>query len=220
MNSESTDFRFDRSDPVDWDWFAFCYVADELPPEESAWFETRLAESSDQGDAAREAVSQAVELARSIHAAALSSESDDLNELNEHKLNEPASAANSKVQLLPSDGGRSARSGRGASRKMGWMIVAGIAIACTAGWMFLFNDGGGVAMESEDLAAAWVGALEEVDLSLESAELMASESDSGELDSRESESSEDETFADDSDWMFAALIDSTDLDSPDLKEGL
>lgn len=51
--------------PEDLDWLAFCYIADELSPDEAAAFEERLADDQQ----AREAVARAVELTRAVAAA-------------------------------------------------------------------------------------------------------------------------------------------------------
>jgi len=50
--------------PDDLDWLAFCYIADELSPDEREAFESQLA--NDQG--AREAVARAVDLTRAVAA--------------------------------------------------------------------------------------------------------------------------------------------------------
>jgi hypothetical protein len=51
--------------PDDLDWLAFCYIADELSPDEADGFETRLADDQE----AREAVARAVHLTRALAAA-------------------------------------------------------------------------------------------------------------------------------------------------------
>ena len=48
--------------PDDIDWLAFCYIADELPLDEAAAFENRLADDQ----TAREAVARAVDLTRAV----------------------------------------------------------------------------------------------------------------------------------------------------------
>jgi hypothetical protein len=50
--------------PDDLDWLAFCYIADELSPDEVERFESRLADDQE----AREAVARAVDLTRAVAA--------------------------------------------------------------------------------------------------------------------------------------------------------